>query len=62
MLALTDVLLQYDDFRQQKQAGSRSFKFPDFKHRVSGKALWLNSAPQWVKDELAGSSAERSQA
>lgn len=29
-------------------------KFPDFKHKESGAALWLNTAPQWVLPGLEG--------
>jgi len=32
--------------------GKRNPKAPDFKHKDDGRALWLNSAPDWVRQKL----------
>ncbi|WVZ67423.1 hypothetical protein U9M48_016498 [Paspalum notatum var. saurae] len=40
------------DHRPQKKNGDRSAKFPDFKNKVSGEALWLSSAPTFVLGKL----------
>lgn len=26
-------------------------RFPDFKHKSTGRPLWLGSAPEWIKSE-----------
>lgn len=36
------------DYRDQKAKGLVHEKFPDFKHKETGDALWFNSAPKWV--------------
>ncbi|XP_057801480.1 protein OSB4, chloroplastic-like [Salvia miltiorrhiza] len=36
------------DYRDQKAKGLVKEKYPDFKHKETGDALWFNSAPQWV--------------
>lgn len=36
------------DCRPDKSMGLLSPKYPDFKHRESGTALWINGAPSWV--------------
>lgn len=33
--------------------GKFNAKAPDFKHKTSGEALWLDSAPSWAKEQLA---------
>ncbi|OEL23069.1 Protein OSB4, chloroplastic [Dichanthelium oligosanthes] len=42
----------WNDNRPQKKNGSRSVKYPDFKHKVSKEALWLDSAPTTVLEKL----------
>ncbi|KAM7476859.1 hypothetical protein LguiB_024102 [Lonicera macranthoides] len=45
---------QWCDHRENKLNGLVKAKFPDFKHKESGAALWLNTAPQWVLPGLEG--------
>ncbi|GAB5359246.1 hypothetical protein AAMO2058_000527800 [Amorphochlora amoebiformis] len=42
---------QYWDNRALKQTGERSPKYPDFKHKTTQEALWIDSwdSPKWVK-------------
>mmetsp|Transcript_32877 Transcript_32877/g.77977 ORF Transcript_32877/g.77977 Transcript_32877/m.77977 type:complete len:314 (+) Transcript_32877:93-1034(+) len=44
----------YADFRQAKQEGKVSPRHPDFKHKQTKDALWIDSygTPQWVKASL----------
>nr|CAB3479427.1 unnamed protein product [Digitaria exilis] len=52
-----DVITRPQDWidnRPQKKDGSRSARYPDFKNKVSGEALWLDSAPPTVLDKLDG--------
>ncbi|KAK2990109.1 hypothetical protein RJ640_001777 [Escallonia rubra] len=39
---------QWSDYREKKLKGLVKEKYPDFKHKVSGTALWLDGAPSWV--------------
>lgn len=45
---------QWTDFRSEKEQGRRSPKFPDFKKKEGGEALWITSrgTPAWVRAEL----------
>ncbi|XP_074350677.1 protein OSB2, chloroplastic-like isoform X2 [Apium graveolens] len=45
---------QWRDFRENKLRGLVKPKYPDFKHKDSGAALWLDSAPEWVLPGLKG--------
>uniref|UniRef100_A0A5B7B510 Uncharacterized protein n=1 Tax=Davidia involucrata TaxID=16924 RepID=A0A5B7B510_DAVIN len=45
---------QWWDHRENKLNGSVKPKYPDFKHKDSGVALWLDNAPKWVLSELEG--------
>ncbi|KAL2229414.1 protein OSB3, chloroplastic/mitochondrial [Sesamum indicum] len=36
------------DYRHHKSNGLVKEKFPDFKRKVTGEALWINTAPKWV--------------
>ncbi|CAK9157721.1 unnamed protein product [Ilex paraguariensis] len=45
---------QWWDHRENKLNGLVKAKHPDFKHKDSGLALWLKSAPQWVLAGLEG--------
>ncbi|KAF8646999.1 hypothetical protein HU200_065514 [Digitaria exilis] len=52
-----DVITRPQDWidnRPQKKDGSRSARYPDFKNKVSGEALWLDSAPPTVLEKLDG--------
>ncbi|WOL11993.1 protein OSB3, chloroplastic/mitochondrial [Canna indica] len=40
------------DNRTEKQNGLINHKFPDFKHKETQKALWLDSGPSWVLAKL----------
>ncbi|KAL7092043.1 hypothetical protein ACP275_12G141100 [Erythranthe tilingii] len=40
------------DYRNHKSNGLVKEKFPDFKHKGTGKALWVNDAPKWVLPDL----------
>ncbi|KAI3474014.1 hypothetical protein Pfo_028802 [Paulownia fortunei] len=40
--------LQWWDYRNHKTNGLVKEKFPDFKQKVTGESLWVNSAPKWV--------------
>ena len=40
----------YFDNRMSKTKQSQ----PDFKSKSNGEALWLNSAPDWAKQQLEG--------
>ncbi|KAL6977782.1 hypothetical protein U1Q18_026568 [Sarracenia purpurea var. burkii] len=42
------------DHRGKKLSGLLKANYPDFKHKDSGLALWLNSAPTWVMSGLQG--------
>lgn len=39
---------QWLDYRQHKAKGLVTNKYPDFKNKDTGVALWLRSAPRWV--------------
>lgn len=39
------------DHRMDKKNGLVKPRFPDFKHKSTGAALWLGSAPEWIKSE-----------
>lgn len=45
---------KWEDFRQRKFIGQTKAFHPDFKMRGTSKALWLNTAPDWVLDALKG--------
>lgn len=45
---------QWRDFRENKLRGLVKPKYPDFKNKDSGAALWLDSAPEWVLPGLKG--------
>ncbi|KAM0912314.1 hypothetical protein ACQ4PT_012981 [Festuca glaucescens] len=50
-----DVLaspLDWIDNRSAKANGSKNPKYPDFKNKISGEALWLDSAPTCVLEKL----------
>ncbi|XP_051114286.1 protein OSB2, chloroplastic-like [Andrographis paniculata] len=36
------------DFRSHKANGLVKRKFPDFRHKNTGKGLWINTAPEWA--------------
>lgn len=40
--------LQWWDYRSHKTNGLVKEKFPDFKHKETGEALWISSAPRWI--------------
>lgn len=40
--------LQWWDYRGHKANGLVKEKFPDFKQKVTGKPLWINTAPKWI--------------
>lgn len=40
------------DYRDHKEKGMVKEKFPDFKHKETGDALWVDSAPKWVVEGL----------
>ncbi|KAL3642551.1 hypothetical protein CASFOL_013366 [Castilleja foliolosa] len=40
--------LQWYDYRDHKANGLVKEKYPDFKQKVTGEALWISSAPKWV--------------
>ncbi|XP_059649798.1 protein OSB2, chloroplastic-like [Cornus florida] len=42
------------DHRENKINGLVKPKHPDFKHKDSGLALWINMAPKWVQTDLKG--------
>ncbi|XP_027359050.1 protein OSB2, chloroplastic-like [Abrus precatorius] len=51
----TDLLndsKQWCDYRQSKLNGLVNPKHPDFKHKDSSAALWLNQVPSWVLPKL----------
>ncbi|XXG58190.1 hypothetical protein AAC387_Pa04g0565 [Persea americana] len=39
------------DHRMDKKNGLVKPRFPDFKHKSTGRPLWLGSAPEWIKSE-----------
>ncbi|KAF9616283.1 hypothetical protein IFM89_029059 [Coptis chinensis] len=43
---------RWRDHRKEKLNGQVNPKFPDFKHKDSGQALWISSAPKWVLSNL----------
>lgn len=43
---------QWRDYREQKFKGLVTNKYPDFKHRETGAALWIGKAPKWVMERL----------
>lgn len=45
---------QWRDYRENKLRGLVKPKYPDFKHKDSDAALWLDSAPEWVLPGLKG--------
>lgn len=45
---------QWRDYRENKLRGVVKPKYPDFKNKDSGAALWLDSAPEWVLPGLQG--------
>ncbi|KAK6140198.1 hypothetical protein DH2020_025996 [Rehmannia glutinosa] len=45
--------LQWWDYRNHKANGLVKEKFPDFKQKMTGESLWVNSAPNWVLPGLA---------
>ncbi|KAA8535703.1 hypothetical protein F0562_030706 [Nyssa sinensis] len=45
---------QWWDHRENKLNRLVNPKHPDFKHKDSGDALWLDRAPKWVLSELEG--------
>ncbi|KAK1289422.1 hypothetical protein QJS10_CPB18g00158 [Acorus calamus] len=45
---------QWMDKRSDKINGLVKPNYPDFKNKVTGEALWLNSAPDWVLPKLEG--------
>ncbi|GLU10202.1 hypothetical protein SLE2022_270220 [Rubroshorea leprosula] len=51
---LLDHPEEWHDYRKHKLSGSVKPKFPDFKRKDGGLALWLVSAPRWVVSELEG--------
>ncbi|EOX96863.1 Plastid transcriptionally active 9, putative [Theobroma cacao] len=51
---LLDNPKEWQDYRENKLNGLVKPKYPDFKHKDSGLALWLDSAPKWVLSELEG--------
>lgn len=40
------------DYRDHKAKGMVKEKFPDLKHKETGDALWVDSAPKWVLEGL----------
>ncbi|KAH6755883.1 hypothetical protein C2S53_007140 [Perilla frutescens var. hirtella] len=36
------------DYRDHKAKGLVKEKYPDFKHKGTGDAIWINTAPKWV--------------
>lgn len=40
--------LQWWDYRGHKTNGLVKEKFPDFKQKETGEALWMSSAPRWI--------------
>ncbi|KAL3628546.1 hypothetical protein CASFOL_027592 [Castilleja foliolosa] len=40
--------LQWWDYRNHKANGLVKEKYPDFKQKVTGEALWISSAPKWI--------------
>ncbi|GAA0147655.1 DNA metabolism protein [Lithospermum erythrorhizon] len=46
--------MDWRDYREKKSSGSVKVKYPDFKHKTNGTALWLNTAPNWVLPGLEG--------
>ncbi|KAM7259228.1 hypothetical protein ACFE04_014969 [Oxalis oulophora] len=46
-----DVLANPDNWWDNR-VGKKNPKSPDFKHKNSGEALWLDTAPDWVKSKL----------
>lgn len=50
----TRPLVQYYDNRLNK----RNPKAPDFKHKTTGEALWIESAPQHIKAQLEALQAQ----
>ncbi|XP_052183846.1 protein OSB2, chloroplastic-like isoform X2 [Diospyros lotus] len=45
---------KWRDNREYKLRGRCKPKYPDFKHKDTGLALWLDSAPKWVLSNLDG--------
>ncbi|XP_010265383.1 PREDICTED: protein OSB2, chloroplastic-like isoform X2 [Nelumbo nucifera] len=51
---LVDNPNKWRDYRKYKLDGSINARYPDFKHKDSGLALWLGSAPKWILSKLEG--------
>ncbi|XP_026431195.1 protein OSB2, chloroplastic-like [Papaver somniferum] len=49
---LIDNPSHWTDYRKDKLDGSLKPKFPDFKHKDGGQALWIDSAPKWAISQL----------
>ncbi|GAB4853550.1 hypothetical protein Ancab_017741 [Ancistrocladus abbreviatus] len=45
---------EWRDYRVDKNNGKVNAKYPDFKHKEDGRALWLNGAPKWILPKLDG--------
>lgn len=45
-------LVQNPDKWWDNRSDKRNLKAPDFKHKETGEALWLNESPTWVLSEL----------
>ncbi|KAI3863560.1 hypothetical protein MKW92_011885 [Papaver armeniacum] len=49
---LLDNPSQWTDYRKDKLDGVVKPKFPDFKRKDGGQALWIDDAPKWAISEL----------
>ncbi|XP_026405452.1 protein OSB3, chloroplastic/mitochondrial-like isoform X1 [Papaver somniferum] len=49
---LIDNPSQWTDYRKDKLDGLVKPKFPDFKRKDGGQALWIDGAPKWAISEL----------
>ncbi|KAI3954334.1 hypothetical protein MKW92_002481 [Papaver armeniacum] len=49
---LLDNPSQWTDYRKDKLDGVVKSKFPDFKRKDGGQALWIDGAPKWAISEL----------
>ncbi|KAI3965396.1 hypothetical protein MKX01_042877 [Papaver californicum] len=49
---LLDNPSQWTDYRKDKLDGLVKPKFPDFKRKDGGQALWIDGAPKWAISEL----------
>ncbi|MEW5307983.1 MAG: hypothetical protein WDW36_010349 [Sanguina aurantia] len=50
--AVWEAVLNTPDLYYDNRKDKRNPKAPDFKHKTTGEALWLNDAPSWALERL----------